>query len=213
MNTTSYIGDTNNQRAIAYGISGAFVLCLTMTIPVGKTTELTRYADRNGSVYALNAPDERMAIETRDGKAARRRALMADRRLARTIHTAAQQHHLSPALLWAVIKAESNFDPAAISRRGALGLMQLMPSTAAFVKVNDPFNPADNIRGGAQYLRYLLNRFNDNLPLALAAYNAGEGHVRRNQNQIPPFPQTQHYVEKVLALHDAFQAGMAPSST
>ncbi|TKB82129.1 MAG: lytic transglycosylase domain-containing protein [Nitrospira sp.] len=213
MNTTSYIGDTNNQRSMAYGISGAFVLCLTMTIPVGKTTELTRYADRNGSVYALNAPDERMTIETREGKAARRRTLMADRRLARTIQTAAQQHQLSPALLWAVIKAESNFDPAAISRRGAAGLMQLMPSTAAFVKVNDPFNPADNIRGGAQYLRYLLNRFNDNLPLALAAYNAGEAHVRRSQDQIPPFPQTQHYVEKVLALYDAFQSGMAPSLT
>lgn len=213
MNTTSSIEETSNQRSIAYGISGAFVLCLTMTIPVGKTTELTRYADRNGSVYALNAPDERMTIETRDDKEARRRTLIADRQLTRTIQTAAQQHQLSPALLWAMIKAESNFDPAAISRRGAAGLMQLMPSTAAFVKVNDPFNPAENIRGGAQYLRYLLNRFNNNLPLALAAYNAGEAHVRRNQDQIPPFPQTRHYVEKVLSLYDAFQSGMAPPST
>jgi soluble lytic murein transglycosylase-like protein len=213
MNTTSSIEETSNQRSIAYGISGAFVLCLTMTIPVGKTTELTRYADRNGSVYALNAPDERMTIETRDDKESRRRTLIADHQLTRTIQTAAQQHQLSPALLWAMIKAESNFDPAAISRRGAAGLMQLMPSTAAFVKVNDPFNPAENIRGGAQYLRYLLDRFNNNLPLALAAYNAGEAHVRRSQDQIPPFPQTRHYVEKVLSLYDAFQSGMAPPST
>lgn len=213
MTTTSYIGGTRNQRSAIHGISGAFVLLWLIMFPTGKTTELTRYADRSGTVYALNAPDERMTQELSSSRSRTVPARISHQQLRHVIRSEARQHQLPPALLWAVIKAESNFDAAAVSARGALGLMQLMPATAAFVKVDNPLNPVENIRGGARYLRYLLNQFNDNLPLALAAYNAGPSHVRRNQDQVPPILQTQQYVEKVLALYESMQSDMSLPST
>ncbi len=213
MHTTSYIDGRNHQRALIYGVVGGFVLLWFSLLPPAKTAELTRYADRTGSVFALNAPDELMTIEVSSARRKAQPVQISQRELRQTIKSAARQHQLSPALLWAVIQAESNFNTGAVSARGALGLMQLMPSTAEFLKVENPLNPVDNIRGGARYLRYLLNRFDDNLPLALAAYNAGPAKVRRHQDQIPPIPQTQQYVEKVLALYDSFESGFAPTTS
>jgi soluble lytic murein transglycosylase-like protein len=101
------------------------------------------------------------------------------------------------ALVKAVIKAESNFDPLAISRAGAEGLMQLMPATAEALGVNDSFEPEDNIHGGVRYLRYLLDLFEGDLHLSLAAYNAGENAVFRH-NGIPPYRKTQIFIRRVL---------------
>jgi hypothetical protein len=105
----------------------------------------------------------------------------------------AAEHSLSPQLIHSVIKVESNYNTHAISSKGALGLMQLIPATARRFGVGNAFNPVENIQGGARYLRYLLDLYNGDYPLALAAYNAGEGAVAR-YGGVPPFAETQNYV-------------------
>ena len=113
------------------------------------------------------------------------------------IRAAAKRYRLSEELITAVIAVESNFDHAAVSRKGAQGLMQLMPQTAAMMGVQDPHNPDENIDAGASHLRAMLDTFKGDLPLALAAYNAGEQHVVRHKG-IPPFPETRRFVARVL---------------
>ena len=114
------------------------------------------------------------------------------------ISAVAREHQLDPALLHAVITIESGYNPKARSPKGAIGLMQLMPHTARRYEVADIWDPGENVRGGARYLRDLLAAFNNNLSLALAAYNAGEGAVAHYGNKIPPFAETLSYVPRVL---------------
>ena len=120
--------------------------------------------------------------------------------IARLVERVASEVSLSPELLHAVIAVESNYDARAVSPKGAKGLMQLMPGTAYRLRGNgDPFDPEQNVRGGATYLRSLLDMFNGDARLALAAYNAGEAAVIRAGHRIPDFAETQAYVPKVLA--------------
>jgi len=112
----------------------------------------------------------------------------------------ADKHQVDPKLLHAVIQAESAYNPSAVSSAGAVGLMQLMPATAARFGVNDSYDPVQNIEGGTRYLKHLLHLFNSDLRLAVAAYNAGENAVIRHHHNIPPYAETQHYVSEVLAL-------------
>jgi soluble lytic murein transglycosylase-like protein len=118
--------------------------------------------------------------------------------LAPHIEQAAREHRLPPALIQAIIRVESGYNPAATSPKGAQGLMQLMPETAREVAVADPYDVQQNIWGGTRYLSKLLARFNYRLPLALAAYNAGPGRVERRQD-IPDIPETQQFVRQVCA--------------
>ncbi len=121
------------------------------------------------------------------------------------IAKASRAHGVSPALVKAVVHAESRFDLYAVSRKGAQGLMQLMPDTARQLGVDDPFNPWQNIQAGTRYLSYLMRRFKGELPLALAAYNAGETTVRRFGG-IPPYRETERYVERVMSLSRQYDA-------
>jgi len=178
------------------------MLAILYVVPPGATGEIYHYVQPDGTIAFTNVP-----TDARYRKLAGRRtsirpkvsATSVDRAIARY----SRQHRLSPALLRAIIKAESNFDPAAVSRAGAVGLMQLMPETAVKLDVRDPYDPDENIGGGARYLRYLLDRFNGNLPLALAAYNAGENRVEQYRT-LPPIKETRRYVFKVLRYYRAF---------
>lgn len=127
------------------------------------------------------------------------------RQFAPHIDQIAGQHRLDPALLYAVISAESGFNPRAVSPKGAQGLMQLMPDTARRFGVTDPFDPVANVRAGARYLRWLLDQFDNNTRLALAAYNAGENTVIRYGKRIPPYQETQTYVVRVLSFYSHFR--------
>jgi soluble lytic murein transglycosylase-like protein len=116
--------------------------------------------------------------------------------ISRAIHFYAKRYRLDPRLLRAVIKVESGFKQDAVSRKGAVGLMQLTPATAKALHVVDVHDPVQNIRGGAKQLRHLLNRYDDNLPLALAAYNAGVNRIKGRK--VPRIRETRAYVKKVL---------------
>ena len=127
------------------------------------------------------------------------------RRYSTIIDNASKSHGVDAALVHAVITAESGYNPAAVSRAGARGLMQLMPETAKRMGVQNIMDPTDNIHGGVKYLRELLTMFNGNKELALAAYNAGENAVIRAGNRVPPYAETVNYVPKVLGYYSKFK--------
>ena len=117
------------------------------------------------------------------------------------IDEAAARHHVDPSLVRSVVKVESNFNPNAVSRKGAMGLMQLMPSTARSLNVSNPFDPAQNVDAGVRHLRKLLDSYNGNVRLSLAAYNAGSGAVARSAG-VPHFRETQNYVRRITNLYN-----------
>ena len=127
------------------------------------------------------------------------------------IDSIARRHGMDPLLVRAVIRAESNFDPRAVSPKGAAGLMQLMPETAQRYGVENRFDPAQNIDGGVRYLRDLMAMFDGNLSLALAAYNAGEGAVMKYGRRIPPYPESQEYVVRVRSFYNDLRRASSPA--
>ena len=133
-----------------------------------------------------------------------------DGRLDRIVRDAAARHQVDPALVKAVISTESGWNPQAVSRKGAVGLMQLIPGTAQRFGVGNPFDPAQNVEGGTTYLKALLDRYNGDLSKTLAAYNAGEHAVDANRG-VPPYWETQRYVQKVQNAY--FRPGSGRDST
>ncbi|MGS2718832.1 lytic transglycosylase domain-containing protein [Eionea flava] len=173
-------------------------------------TDIYRYIDPKGRLLLTDTPKHsgyiRLEKTARGWEVAKRLSSKNhQRRYAKTVERMAKQHGLSEHLIHAVIFVESAYNPSAVSSAGAQGLMQLMPATANRFRVADAFDPVDNIRGGTTYLKLLLRLFNDDLTLALAAYNAGENAVKRYNNRIPPFKETQEYVKKVLKRYEQYR--------
>jgi soluble lytic murein transglycosylase-like protein len=188
------------------------------------SAETYQFVGPDGTVHFTNAPSDpryrRMigvspsSSGTAEGFFRVPQALEAASSLTEMIRAAAQRHGVSEQLVSAVIRVESGFNARAVSRKGARGLMQLMPGTAAILGVRDSFDPMDNIDGGVRHLRGLLDRFGNNVSLALAAYNAGEGAVN-SYGGIPPYPETQAYVGRILSIVGGSEALAAsiPGST
>lgn len=120
------------------------------------------------------------------------------------VFSAARDYGLPVELIAAIIKVESGFNPYAVSPKGAVGLMQLMPETSQLLGIREPYNPVANIYGGVRYFRYLIDRYNGNVYLALAAYNAGPGAVEKNGLRIPPYSETANYIPKVINYYKRF---------
>lgn len=179
------------------------------------------YRDADGVVHFTNAPSDRrfrkigrLASTTGVYRAGKAEALArplprsgSRARYREHIRAAADRYKLPEALLLAVMAVESNFDHRAVSEKGAVGLMQLMPGTAKDMYVRDALEPAENIEGGARYLRTLANQYDGDMVRTLAAYNAGPEAVRRAGGEVPNIPETREYVRKVVQLYNVFKAG------
>jgi soluble lytic murein transglycosylase-like protein len=183
--------------------------------------ELFSFVDADGVVHFTNAPSDaryRRVRRTSDEAGVYRDAPRArvqpgpgssrDPGAFRDhIRAAALKYQLPEELILAVMAVESAFDPRAVSEKGAMGLMQLMPATARDMFVTDPFDPAQNIEGGARYLRLLANQYGGDALRTLAAYNAGPEAVRRSRGDVPDIPETRAYVRKVVDLWNAYKSG------
>ncbi|MCK4738466.1 MAG: transglycosylase SLT domain-containing protein [Deltaproteobacteria bacterium] len=159
-----------------------------------------KYRDENGQLHITNVPttDKYKWFMAEEGEEVHRA-----HSIDVLIRRAAKKHGVDYPLVKAVIKAESNFEVRALSRAGAKGLMQLMPATAKMLGVKDIYDPSENVNGGVKFLRHLLERFKWKVPLALAAYNAGETAVRK-YGTIPPYKETRNYVKKVLMYQNIY---------
>ncbi|MCO5763385.1 MAG: lytic transglycosylase domain-containing protein [Chromatiaceae bacterium] len=198
------------------------LILLLMGLPFMAAADIYKYVDAEGKIYFTDAPLQGANLTLEWKREANKVAASSGKVLAigrsrplaeppppaelsarraryeRIIDLIAGQENLYPELLHAVVRAESAYNPGAVSPAGATGLMQLMPATAARYRVAEIEDPTENLRGGARYLRDLLDMFGNDLQLALAAYNAGENAVVQYGNRIPPYPETQRYVRKVM---------------
>lgn len=176
--------------------------------------EVFRLVTSDGTTHYTNAPTDpryqREGLSPRAGVSWMRMQLT-NQPYAEEVSAAAGRYGVPGPLIHAVIRVESGYNPRAVSRRGAQGLMQLMPETAALLGVQDSFNPRQNIDGGARHLRGLMERFGNDLPLVLAAYNAGEQAVLTYRG-VPPYQETRQYVTRVIGLYTGTSVGM-PRST
>jgi soluble lytic murein transglycosylase-like protein len=181
------------------------ILLLSVTFPFCSYADIYRYEDEEGVVHFTDAPtDKKFKIFLRDLRKDRQlrtrfRAASGDaQQFEHLIAASSAKYGVSPSLIRAVIQAESGYNPQAVSRAGAGGLMQLMPGTARHLKVADRFDPGQNVDGGVRYLKFLLDTFQGDVSLALAAYNAGLSKVAR-YGGIPPYEETRTYVSRVLS--------------
>ncbi len=182
------------------------VVCWLLLLARPAVADIYMYIDSQGVMHFTNVPtssDYRVYIKERPKRQGNK---MDANRFDRYIDEAAGLHGVDFPLIKAVIRAESAFDPKAVSKKGALGLMQIMPGNLKAFRVYDPFDPWQNIMGGARYLKSLIRRFDGQVPLALAAYNAGPRAVDTHRG-IPPIPETEAYVKKVMKFFYLYKNG------
>ena len=187
-------------------MSWRLLSCLIfLFLPVAlRAGDIVAYRDEKGRIVYVNV--DPMPVSSRTVHVRRQPA---DPKISRLLRDAARKHELDPTLVQAVIQVESNYNPKAVSRKGTLGLMQLIPATARRYGVSDPFDPQQNIEGGVRHLRDLLDIFEGDLNLALAGYNAGVNAVSK-YGDLPPYRETRNYVTKVMSLyHDGGSTGPA----
>lgn len=191
-------------RKVISKVVFSFGILFFSIIPIVNSSyaDFYSYVDQKGVHHYTNIPptDKKYKLKWRTKKASVKPNGIYNypKSYEEEILRAAKQHDVDPDLVKAVIKVESNFNSSAISRKGAMGIMQLMPDTAEGYSVDNPFNPKENIDGGTKYLKKLIEMFGGDLKLALAAYNAGENAVIKYGFRIPPYDETIDYVEKVL---------------
>lgn len=187
-------------------IKGFTTIILLVYSPLSAVAmEIYQFVDPSGTIHFTNVPTDprykRRSLNPIQPSHFERGDR--ERFVENIVHEASRTQQVDPALIKAVIRVESNFDSGAVSSAGAQGLMQIMPKTAEILKLNNPFDPEENIQGGTRYLRALLNRFDQDLRLALAAYNAGPESVIRHQG-VPPFEETTSYITKVLHFYERY---------
>lgn len=202
----------------------AAVVCLGLLLPTATSADIYRYTDEQGVVHFTNVEPRsrgwKRIVKTRKKQARKGRSSSRTRparrqrwqQLQPVIEEAALRYQLPPSFIRAVMQVESNFQPDVVSVDGAIGLMQLMPGTAAGMGVRDPYDPRENVLGGARYLRVLANMFNGDLVLTVAAYNAGHGAVAKYDG-VPPYPETRRYVQNVLRLYYRYRAQESADTT
>jgi soluble lytic murein transglycosylase len=182
------------------------VLFSGVLLPAVGSAQIYKYQDKDGVIHFTNVPTHGgFKLVLRDS-GARGASLSTRADYDEAIRFAADRHSIDADLVRAVIKAESDFNANARSHKGAMGLMQLMPDTARLHNVLNAFDPIDNIEGGVRHLRMLLERYQGDLRLSLAAYNAGSGAVEKHGG-IPPFAETREYVRRVLRFYEDFRGG------
>lgn len=189
---------------MVYGLLISFLFSICF-VSLAYSGEIYSYVDQNGVWHFTNVPTDkkftRLEITEESaiikGKSYKKLSKSKSKSIDTIIKDIGESFNLDPALIKAVILAESGGNPLAVSPKGALGLMQLMPKTAKELLVDDPFDPEENIWGGSKYLSELLKIYNGDVISALAAYNAGPGTVSKYQG-IPPYPETINYIKKVL---------------
>ena len=176
--------------------------------------EIVTVTDENGRKIFVNVGETRAKGEWSSSAPSPIRAgnaIVPPPEISHLVEQTASRLQVDPQLVHAIIKVESEYDPKAVSPKGAMGLMQLIPETAHRFGVENPFSPKENIEGGVSYLRHLLDLYGGDLPLSLAAYNAGEGAVQRSGG-IPSFSETQEYVRKVTNIYQSGSAGNKPAA-
>jgi soluble lytic murein transglycosylase-like protein len=192
------------QKAKHAGCLLPIFILLTFFVISPAIADIYLYVDSEGVLHFTNTPTSDKYKVYMPEPIRRPRVLFTAGSYDDVISEAAKRNGLSTSLLKALIHVESYFNPRAVSKKGAMGLMQIMPENLPLLNIDDPFDPWENIMGGAAYLKAMLERFSGQLPLALAAYNAGPGAVEK-YNDIPPYPETRRYVRKVMRYFNLYK--------